>query len=1696
MANNTLSTSHPHVSVDIYNYANQKVCNLYDSESKSPGAAHDLQVDRQLDGWKTLTFTMPYQEDPSHNNYRWSFIRNEYLVRVKKDDWINYFIIHTPKKRHNSKSVENSVTCSDICSTLKTRNLYKEFDGDKTGIGAISSWTQSNTVPPLMAQVLEGSGWRFDEENSVEIYEKSDPTQVKIRSFKSSAKAGCYKMVTDLCALFDCYPVFDSSDLHDLKVRVYPMPDPSNLQGELREVTIGHDLNTLDFEENTEDLITRLYVEGEYGDNGYVGIDDVNVDMPGMSYLLDFSYYREVGLFTQAHETILAAFKANISRAAQDVIAQQKVLDETQASINEKWGQPNAVIYYQENGSSNPQIVKWCPDPELENDQEAGPSTWNTDFEVGDEIITVSSGSRKTMTRTKLETQEQASAYTWPVGAYYGIKFIHCSPQGEIVIKEVGREAKEKSIEELQRKINQTIDEAAIAEYNSQINAIRVNISAIESQLAELYYDAITEVKTANAEKAQLNARKEAQTELESQFYFDMGPMLKDGYWSNQNYIPGQENELYADAVEAMEKLCKPTRKYTVDRVAQSRELGYNLDSFDLNMQVRIYDDKVEVNDIVYVNKVTEYLDKWWQDKVELTNQSITVSGRSLDSILQRITSVVDEVNSQKDVFKKANALSSDGSLYVARLKGTIDVMKNKIVSSTGNWYTDGNGSLMFETVDGGNAMMLSGEGWLVADGKNQDGTWNWRTAATGQGICADTIVTGFLSAERIEAGSITARELSSHAGDSLDLTSNVSINMQVGDKIENQSRSSGENLQPGTTSSMKQVTIAKGTPFIVGAADIDTGVATDKISFRVYLRPSTQKCQAAIKFLYPQGVTAPSPTTFYSNPINAGEEGWATVTVEAERYGVYAYQAEGRIYNMGDAGSSTVVRFHSPKLEYGPPTPYSPSLDDVERKLNQTYLQLEKYGIYLGATEMIEGHKKDDLNNRIKEIKKTQMEVTPELIVQNASRKTTFGNRNFILKSGETKYISREVVYNLSVPMEAGEPYTLSIDMDPHERTSSIWACVSNGSSDFGSEYMFGSSGRQTVKITANCQYASGKTPTDDPEYGDLHIYTSQNLTSLDVRAMLVGSYDDWASTVGVRAWDYLAGQNGYTITQMKNAASTSLLIPGSQVVLGERHQISAEDMRDAGWKEFEDGSYATLYSRTFGIGSKQYPFTVVFTPITPSGTILSPSALDAYILRFDDVTSRAQILSTDNQGLVMGVFDGWGDEAIENADVLAQAAHSVDAAIIDMTERGATQFNVIDCCADEYIEIAGNSKASVFEYSQIYSVKLEHGTEATPWTVAIEESNAYAGVNLLRNGGFETCRYDEDYCCWVPDNWECDDKQGSILPDMDYRKPATHIFVSGSGVADDYNNYCDNSINTAIIDFITNPDYEDSLVWMRSSPCELVNKQPYTFSCYLSAQNIGKVSITVWDAEVGTGNLYNTYATKQEYEYFGEGGKSQDDWKKVEFSFIANGCQRIEISVDQMISSYYTQGKLFVAQCKLESGFFATPYSKCGLDEFDLSNRINEAELKITPDAIVSTVRESKEYKADLEGQEGRMEARWTEQKQTADGIRITATTAHDTAAKASDDLAQQKNREDTWFDFGQEEGLIIGKDVNSKTSKFSTKIDNEGIYFRENKNNVSWITNRVMHIREAEIEQTIKMGPLTGIVDANGIDWIWNS
>lgn len=58
----------------------------------------------------------------------------------------------------------------------------------------------------------------------------------------------------------------------------------------------------------------------------------------------------------------------------------------------------------------------------------------------------------------------------------------------------------------------------------------------------------------------------------------------------------------------------------------------------------------------------------------------------------------------------------------------------------------------------------------LIADSKNPNGEWKWRTAITPQGIAGEEIVTN----------SITANKLSADVGQSLDLSSNESINNKV----------------------------------------------------------------------------------------------------------------------------------------------------------------------------------------------------------------------------------------------------------------------------------------------------------------------------------------------------------------------------------------------------------------------------------------------------------------------------------------------------------------------------------------------------------------------------------------------------------------------------------------------------------------------------------------------------------------------------------------------------------------------------------------------------------------------------------------------------------------------------------------------------------------------------------------------------
>lgn len=71
-----------HIQLDIYDYDKRKICPLYDSKAKMDGAAYDIVYSFDIKGWRELSFDLPFvMSDRKTRNYRWDYIKSEYLVR-------------------------------------------------------------------------------------------------------------------------------------------------------------------------------------------------------------------------------------------------------------------------------------------------------------------------------------------------------------------------------------------------------------------------------------------------------------------------------------------------------------------------------------------------------------------------------------------------------------------------------------------------------------------------------------------------------------------------------------------------------------------------------------------------------------------------------------------------------------------------------------------------------------------------------------------------------------------------------------------------------------------------------------------------------------------------------------------------------------------------------------------------------------------------------------------------------------------------------------------------------------------------------------------------------------------------------------------------------------------------------------------------------------------------------------------------------------------------------------------------------------------------------------------------------------------------------------------------------------------------------------------------------------------------------
>lgn len=735
----------PHVMLDVYDANRKKLCSLFDSKTMSKGQAYNIIYTNRISGGKTVTFNIPYLLDRKRN-FRWNFIKNEYLLRQRIDSWSDWFIIHSPKKMKDSRSISNAVTCDHLSTILKTKNLYLTFD-DTNGIG---------TLQYLMEQVLKGTGWSLGVTDT--FYERDGETE-KIRSISNDGKTGSYQLTTEVCNLFKAYPVFHGETK---TVDIFSLNNKTSMY----EMVMGKDIDSLSVEFNSDDIITRLYVEGEYTEDGYVGIDDVNPT--GLSYLMNFDYYKSIGMFTDEHQVALDKYYQDMSEAIaviKDVAAR---VGEKENELNNLWGQIKYIIYPITDGEISGKVVGG---------------------EVLAEDLELSAGNELTVLQSDGKYREETVAEDGEINLAltdtYAVKFI-LRPSALIGSKEVAIEAKEKLIDNIRRRINEDTPDDKLAEYNKQIEKYLTEIQEIYDGNEEMtgLYELMSQAVNLAIEIKDMYYEREtaltAQEKIEADFQVSIGDMLKEGYWNNDNYALGQEQFLYEDAIDMMNHMAWPEVKYQISRRSLARQFNHSTTDLVLNMNTRVYDPDLGINDVVYISGIIMHLDSPKDDAVELSNEDITQTGVTFDSILSRMTRLADQIDQKNSLYNRAEAITKDGSIYIQRLEGTINVLKNQLSSTVSSWYTDANGNIIFESTTGKSAMMLTGDGFMIANGKLDDGTWNWRTFGTGEGFTADAIITGYLSADRIEANTITVEKLHSGVGATIDLSENNSIKMIV----------------------------------------------------------------------------------------------------------------------------------------------------------------------------------------------------------------------------------------------------------------------------------------------------------------------------------------------------------------------------------------------------------------------------------------------------------------------------------------------------------------------------------------------------------------------------------------------------------------------------------------------------------------------------------------------------------------------------------------------------------------------------------------------------------------------------------------------------------------------------------------------------------------------------------------------------
>lgn len=238
--------------------------------------------------------------------------------------------------------------------------------------------------------------------------------------------------------------------------------------------------------------------------------------------------------------------------------------------------------------------------------------------------------------------------------------------------------------------------------------------------------------------------------EISERFFKKYEPYLKEGTWSDSNYI--SDNAYYFGALDVAAQGAIPKVSYTISVVDLSSLSEYS-DDYIFNIADTSYVEDIGMFGInkrtglpnrlkILISEITYDLDQPMKNSIKVQNFTT-----QFEDLFQQVTSSVQSLTYNENIYKRSSNFTSLQNIEKDSLQGTLD--KNDLTlldTSEQNIQVNNTGTSGSDINNHANKYKLNGQGLFFSN----DGGEHWNVGVGPSGINADYIKVGTLDAGKI----------------------------------------------------------------------------------------------------------------------------------------------------------------------------------------------------------------------------------------------------------------------------------------------------------------------------------------------------------------------------------------------------------------------------------------------------------------------------------------------------------------------------------------------------------------------------------------------------------------------------------------------------------------------------------------------------------------------------------------------------------------------------------------------------------------------------------------------------------------------------------------------------------------------------------------------------------------------------------